>query len=79
MGSQSRYFVKYRVIGHKEGHFWTEYRVWDITDKSLRVIMDNCIDQCKQDASKLLSKKLKDEDIDILSFNLVEAITKIEI
>jgi hypothetical protein len=76
--TQSRYFIKYKVIG-KPGHFWTEYRVWDIEHKSLKIVMEGCIFHCKEDASKILKEKFKDDDIDILTFNLVEAITKIEI
>ena len=78
MGSQSRYFIKYKVIG-QPGHFWTEYRVWDIETKSLKTVMKDCILSCKQDAEKILNEKFTDDDIDILTFNLVEAITKVEL
>ena len=77
MGTQSRYFIKYKIIDHKDGHIWTEYRVWDIEDKSLKTVMKDCINHCKQDAEKVLGRKLKEDDVDILTFNLVEAITKV--
>ena len=78
MGSQSRFFIKYKVIG-QPGHFWTEYRVWDVETKSLKTIMNGCITHCKQEAEKILNDKFVDNDIDILTFNLVEAITKVEL
>jgi len=78
MGNQSRYFIKFRVANHP-GHFWYEYRVWDVEKKSLRMIMEDCIEQCRADAQHILKNKFKGDDIDILTFNLVEAITKVEL
>lgn len=74
---QSRYFVKFTIRG-VVGVFWTDLIVWDVDKKSISQVMDICLAQAEKDAKKKIQKRVSRDNIDIDSFSLIEATTKIE-
>ncbi len=74
-GTFHRYLIKYTVRG-SDGFFWTDYRVWDIESKSIKDILEGAEYQAQEDSSSRLKKKVKLEDVDIKSFNLVDYVEK---
>lgn len=74
---QSRYFVKFTIRG-VTGVFWTDLIIWDVDKKSIAQVMDICLTQAEKDAKKKIQKGISRDNIDIDSFSLIEATTKIE-
>ena len=66
-----RYLVKFTIEGAK-GSFWTDVRIWDVHTKTLRGVLETAIHQAKEDAGKKLQKKLSDDDVNIVSFSLID-------
>ena len=66
-----RYLVKFKITG-VPGNFWTDLMLWDVHQKSIRVILEKAIHQAKEDAGSRLKKKFKEEEVDIISFSLID-------
>lgn len=66
-----RYLVKFKIIG-VPGNFWTDLMLWDVHEKPIRVVLDKAIEQAQHDAGVRFKKKFKSEEVDIISFSLID-------
>lgn len=46
--------------------------LWDVHEKPIRVVLDKAIEQAQHDAGVRFKKKFKSEEVDIISFSLID-------